>query len=124
MTPLISAGLTALLIIVAALGLDIAKDAGVVTDADERITGVIIGILLAWTGNAMPKRRAECDGCDPSAGLALRRFAGWLFVMAGAAHAVIWLVAPIELANGLAICVVVGTLAVVLLRALVLRTFT
>ena len=70
----------------------------------------------------MPKQnRAPCVAGEMSKGLAMRRFAGMMIFLAGLLHTGIWLLAPLEQASTLAMMAVAGSLAIVLLRALILR---
>jgi hypothetical protein len=57
----------------------------------------IAGAFLVFTGNAMPKMLTPLASqrCDPARAQAARRFAGWTWVLAGAAVSVAWLGLPI-----------------------------
>ena len=91
---------------------------------DERIIGVMIGILLAWCGNAVPKTGpAACAECGAARGQNMRRFAGWMLTLAGLLHALVWLFAPLEEANLLAMSVVGAATLLVLGRAAFTRTW-
>lgn len=106
------------LIIAAALGMTYAEGAGWLADGGDRSFGVIIGIMLAGMGDIMPKAAPPRNG-DPGRALRMRRFAGRAFVVAGVAHAAIWLTAPIAVANIAAMGVLAGTLLIVIMRCTV-----
>jgi len=88
---------------------------------DERAVGISIGMTLAIFGNFMPKKSKSADddqkACPEESQSALR-FAGWVFVLAGLAHALIWLLAPLDWANTAAMVVVGMALALVVLPKL------
>ena len=124
MTQLRSSLIFAALMLISAGGLAYADRLGLASNGDERIVGVMIGVLLAWTGNIMPKwGPSDCGACDATRGQSMRRFAGWMFTLAGLAHAAIWVVAPIEMANVIAMGAVGTVFVVVIGRALVTRSW-
>ena len=108
----------ALLMFVGVLGLDLAAETGAIDyAASKRVGGVIIGVVLAISGNILPKivTPLSLRKCDDSRAKATERFAGWAFVLAGIAYAAIWLVAPIKDAKMLTSFVGLGAFFVVLL---------
>ena len=115
----------AVMMIGSALAMAYADQLGLKEPADERNYGVMIGFMLAWFGNIMPKQGPEtnCAQCSPSTGQNMRRFAGWVFVIAGLAHGAVWLAAPLEVANYIAMGIVAGALVLVIGRATVTRAW-
>ncbi|NNU16107.1 hypothetical protein HK107_07205 [Parvularcula sp. ZS-1/3] len=85
------------LILLVAFGGERAQEFGWLSGEPERISGVIAGLVLVWFGNAMPKDlpHKSC-GTDPGTAFRMKRFAGWAFMLAGVAHALIWVVAPAQ----------------------------
>jgi hypothetical protein len=105
----------------AALLLKWLSSAGVIAgDTSQRLIQVAIGAVLALSGNVIPKQlqKNSDDSCEPSRQQSRRRFAGWAFVLAGLAYAIIWLVAPIESAAIISMCVVGLTVLLVLVPCL------
>ena len=89
----------AALMLLVALGSRLATASGATSSPDfaRRAVMAIAGAFLAFTGNAIPKMLtplASLD-CDPARAQAARRFAGWTWVLAGAAVCVAWLALPI-----------------------------
>ena len=93
--------------------------------AEERLNGVMIGFILMWFGNLMPKQGpdASCAQCGASDAQSMRRFAGWVFVLAGLVHSGLWLFAPLEQANLLAMLTVAAAMIVVIGRATLTRAW-
>lgn len=98
---------------------------GFTEPAEQRTTGVVTGIILAWFGNLMPKQgpNGACRECGTARGQDMRRFAGWMFLLAGLGHALVWLVAPLEQANYLAMGIIAAALGLVIGRATISRTW-
>jgi hypothetical protein len=89
---------------------------------DERAFGVVLGLILAAYGNFMPKQISpmSSDTADDSARKqSSLRFAGWIFVMVGLIHALVWIALPVAWANTAAMFDVGFGLAMVLLAALI-----
>ncbi|MEE4207911.1 MAG: hypothetical protein V2I43_01435 [Parvularcula sp.] len=103
-----------LLLLVAFLGRE-AQDLGLLAPEPERVFGVVMGSILIGLGNALPKRSAP--SCHGGAGEAfrVRRFVGWAFILAGAAHAVIWIAAPSEHAAVMAMLPVAAATVIAIL---------
>ena len=94
-----------------AAGLAYARRIGVVSpDLAVRGTMAAIGLMLAVYGNAIPK---VIKVTTPRA-RAIQRFAGWAFVLAGLAYAVIWALAPMVHAAELASAAVAAAVASVI----------
>lgn len=112
---------TAGALIGAALLLKWLSSAGVITgDTSQRLIQVAIGVVLVLSGNVVPKQLQKISdtGCEPSRQQSSQRLAGWAFVLAGLAYAVIWLVAPIDSAAIISICVVGSTVLLVFIPCL------
>jgi hypothetical protein len=71
----------------------------------ERLAGVAIGLGLAVIGNLTPKlvEPLAPRRCSPVQIQSLRRFSGWSFTLAGLAYVAVWLIAPVDLAEMLAL---------------------
>ena len=87
------------------LGANIAialRDAGYIEgDISKRIVGVVLGAVLVFMGNAMPKKLAPtCRENSNTANLArtqrVQRFMGWTFVLAGLIYMGIWLTVDLD----------------------------
>ena len=89
-----------------------------------RLNGVAVGLVLAGMANVVPRRWA-CLPIDSAAAARrqrLVRFAGRTLVVAGLAHALLWLVAPIANASYWSMAPVAGGLILIALRTVRLRT--
>ncbi|GEM_PF-1439846 len=67
-------------------------------DVAKRSVGVMLGLLLIFMGNVMPKKLAPLDseGARAAKTQATQRFVGWLFVVAGLLYATVWMVVDLE----------------------------
>jgi hypothetical protein len=87
------------LMLLVGLGNRLAAASGASTSPDfaQRAVMAIAGAFLAFTGNSIPKVLTPLASmnCDPARAQAARRFAGWTWVLAGAALCMVWLVLPI-----------------------------
>jgi hypothetical protein len=107
----------AALMMAVSLSVKLLQAFGAVADSDvsQRLTMVIVGFFIMFTGNAMPKMLTplsvmQCNGARTQA---FQRFAGWTFVLAGLAFAAAWLVLPSDIAKpGSVALIVVAGLAV------------
>jgi len=107
------------LIVAAAFALRWAEGASLVDASSDRASGVMMGLVLAWFGNLTPKQ--VTGGCGaPAVGQCseFRRFAGKMFVLAGSAYAIVWIVTPIAFASELAIATIMIPFLIVLFRGL------
>lgn len=69
-------------------------------DLSRRSLMAILGALLVFTGNAIPKTLAPLSAeCDAAKAQAAQRLAGWTWVLAGLTLAIAWLVLPVSLAE-------------------------
>lgn len=88
----------------------------------ERQAGAVMGIILIWFGNVLPKNHLPgCESCATHGRYAMRRFAGSMVMIGGAIQAFAWIIAPIEYANIIAMTGVAGSLIIIILRALITR---
>ena len=78
-------------------------------DMPDRVTQVMIGLILVLFGNATGKRPSDADPTrDGKPGMmAARRFFGLALVVGGLIHAIAWLVAPLDMANTLSMAAVI-----------------
>ncbi|WP_421785539.1 hypothetical protein [Hyphobacterium sp.] len=69
--------------------------------ASKRTAGVLIGLVLAATGNFLPKAVIPVSArrCHPARAVRAERFVGLVLMMAGIVFAAIWLFAPLEVAK-------------------------
>ena len=90
----------AALILGASLAISLATNRAVFGDmAGARMFGVVMGLVLLFTGNNLPKLTRPL--ADPSGGNAIaqkaaERFAGWVFVLAGLIYIAVWLLGPAD----------------------------
>jgi hypothetical protein len=99
--PTLSSIIFALLILVAALALKRAAAFHLVSgDIPMRGVQTIMGLLLAFYGNAIPKNVLRFREGEGGRIQSLRRTSGWLLTVAGLGYAAIWASAPLsEAAN-------------------------
>lgn len=74
-------------------------------DAPVRAMMIVNALLLAFYGNAIPKAVLRTAPAR-----AARRFAGWVFVLAGLASAALWAVAPLDVATPTSLTVIAGAI--------------
>ncbi len=99
----------AALILSGALAISLGDALGILdTIVGERLFGVMLGLTLVVTGNFLPKtvRPLTRQHCDTARLQTIERYAGWILVVAGLAHAAIWIFAPAGSANMAALMVV------------------
>ena len=86
------------LLIGAALVAVAAPRLGLIADPElpARFFGIVCGLVVAAYGNVIPRRlvRYEPESLRPARRQAAQRFAGWAFVLAGLANALVWAFAP------------------------------
>jgi len=93
----------------AMIAVSIAAAWGVMTGAlgagtPVRVMMVFNALILAYYGNAIPKAVLR----TPIA-RAVRRFAGWVFVLGGLISAALWAFAPLDIATPAAMTVTAGS---------------
>jgi hypothetical protein len=92
-------------------------------EAGSRLMGVLMGGLVVVYANAAPKSLTPLSRmrCNVATEQALRRFTGWALTIGGLAYALIWVVAPLESANMLAMGALGTAFLLVLARMLEAR---
>ncbi|HEY5412078.1 MAG TPA: hypothetical protein VIJ94_15255, partial [Caulobacteraceae bacterium] len=75
-----------------------------------RWTNVVAGGYFVLRGNRLPKILTPLSDlrCAPATMLTLQRGAGWIFILAGLAYAVLWLALPVRLAEPIGAAVIVA----------------
>jgi len=89
------------LILAASFGLAVVAALDLIDIAvSERAMGVVLGAVLVFVGNALPKTLEPVSStrCAQTK-QTLHRFAGWTFVLAGLAYAAAWVILPVESAG-------------------------
>lgn len=92
------------LILLGAITLSVLQTAEVIDgDISKRMIGVILGAVLVFLGNAMPKKLAPIDAqgncaanCDPVRNQRIQRFLGWTFVIAGLLYMGVWMLVDLD----------------------------
>ncbi|MBS0294846.1 MAG: hypothetical protein JSR45_00955 [Proteobacteria bacterium] len=93
---------SAVLLVGASIAMVILRRAGVIDDNPTRGVMVIIGLLLALYSNLIPKTFTA----KSARALAVKRLAGWVFVLSGLGYAAVWMFAPFESAPDWSMAVV------------------
>lgn len=109
----------AAILLITAYGLSLLADFNWVgADMPDRVTQVMIGLVLVLFGNATGKREKDADptGDGKPALMAARRFFGLALVLGGLVHAGAWLLAPLDLANTISMVAVIAALVAGLAR--------
>lgn len=102
--------------------LAIARATGAIARDDEslalRLLGIGCGLVIVFYGNIVPKRTACFDPASPDAARRqkLQRYSGWVFVLAGLANTLIWVLAPIRQAALWSMVPLAAGLALIALR--------
>jgi hypothetical protein len=87
------------------------------SETSTRIVIGLIGLMVAWAGNRMPKALA------PNALIQqVQRVGGWSIALSGLVYAGLWAFAPIEVAKVVGSAVVIAGIAVTLGYCLSLRS--
>lgn len=88
--------------------------------------GVLMGGVLIFMGNYIPKRLPTLDEAefDQVKVLAMKRFTGWAFVLAGLGYILAWTIWPTWTANIIASALVLLATALILLRRTLTRLNT
>jgi uncharacterized membrane protein len=105
------------LILAVTLGAKLASTLGAANGADlqERIMMAILGACIVFTGNTIPKTLTRLPALEEDAARvqALRRFAGWTWVLTGLAFAIAWLALPVELSVRLSFVLLPGGMLII-----------
>lgn len=104
----------AALIVAFSLGATLAGALGAIhaSDLGRRTTMAILGAVLMFTGNAMPKTLTPLSAlkCDVAKVQTFQRFAGWTWVLTGLGFAIAWLALPVRAATPVSLALVAGGL--------------
>ncbi len=98
--------------------LTILEGQGIIPDGGERGTGVVIGLVLAWTGNLMPKWGTAKSCATDGEAFRMRRFSGIVLMLGGIGYALAFLFAPLEQAAYWAMLPVILALLMILLMVI------
>lgn len=119
------------LILLGAITLSVLQTAEVIDgDVSKRMIGVILGAVLVFMGNTMPKKLAPIDAqgsCaangDPARNQKLQRFMGWTFVIAGLLYMGVWMLVDLD-KTGFAVLLTfpVAVGLIMMTRLVILRT--
>lgn len=109
------------LMVGSALGLTALEAAGVFPDAGERGFGVVMGLILAWTGNMMPKWGADKKCTSDGEAFRMKRFAGITMMLGGLGYALAYLLAPLDAAPYWAMAPVFVALSLIFIMVLIKR---
>lgn len=101
-----SLGLAALQIGAALAATGAARLEWISQEQATRVAMAVIGLALAVMANAIPKAMGGNANSR-----AIKRVTGWSLALAGLAHAAIWLLAPISVANLASVTAVIAALA-------------
>jgi hypothetical protein len=105
-----------------ALVLAFFRPAGMAAGDGMRVLGVLMGLMVVFYANEVPKRLPQVTGCDPARQQSLRRFIGWTLVLGALGYAIAWIAAPIRIAPLLAILLLGAALTVVFGRITFVRS--
>jgi len=105
-------------ILALSLSADLARRLGYVDgDVSRRVVTSVIGLMVAWTGNRMPKAFVP-SACARQ----FRRVGGWSMMLSGLVYAGLWAFAPIQVAFTWGCAAVIAGMAVTIAYGLSLRT--
>ena len=112
------------LILALAFGLEIARTLHLIaSQMPDRLVAVALGVILMLIGNQLPKllQPMQDEQCQSARSLALKRFAGWMLVLAGFGYGLVWLILPVSDAGQIAITVLGAPLALMMARIVWVR---
>jgi len=107
--PLIASLAVAALMLAVAAGLKYAESASMIgREMSARTIQVVIGLMLAGYANFMPKSLGSPRSSAEAARWAQSalRVGGWSFAIAGLGYALMWALAPLEIADVMSILIV------------------
>jgi len=92
-------------------------------DLQERVMMAILGACIVFTGNMIPKTLTRLPALEEDAARvqALRRFAGWTWVLTGLAFAISWLALPVELSERLSFVLLPGGMLIIAAQMIRMR---
>ena len=84
-------------------------------EAVQRLMGLLMGTVVILSANLIPKRLVPLArlSCDPAREQALRRVCGRVLVLGGLGYTLAFVLAPIQVAPVLAICLLAPAVVVV-----------
>jgi hypothetical protein len=115
--PLVVSLAAAGLLLAAAAGLKYAESIGLIgRDMSARTIQVIIGLMLAAYANFMPKSLGSPRGSTEAARWAQSalRVGGWSFAIAGLGYALMWALAPLDIADVISMAIVMSAMVATL----------
>jgi 4-hydroxybenzoate polyprenyltransferase len=107
--PILSGIIFGLLLVVVALSLKSAAAHHIVSgDVPLRAIEMLMGLMIAFYGNAIPKtlQRLREGKVESGRVQSLRRTVGWLLTVGGLGFAAVWAVAPLSEAAGWSVAVI------------------
>lgn len=108
--PMLASLVFAGLFVIGALALKYASARHLVSgDVPMRGYQVLMGLMIAFYGNVIPKNLPRFREGQSSRIQSLQRTSGWLFTLAGLGYAAIWVGAPLAVAAGWSVTVVGAT---------------
>lgn len=92
-------------------------------DISRRTTMILLGVLMAMTGNEMPKTLTPLSAlqCDPARIQAFQRFAGWTWVLTGLSFSTAWVVLPMTIARPVSTVLLLGGMFLIATQLMRLR---
>ena len=107
----------AISILAVAFALNLAREAGYLgAETPQRITTTMMGLMVAWLGNRMPKAIVP-SACARQA----KRVAGWTMTLSGLIYAALYAFAPLHVAFVYGCGAIVAGLLITLTYCLSLR---
>lgn len=107
-------------ILVVALGARYARELGYIDqETTTRLVAGLLGLMIAWSGNRMPKAIAPSEWIRQA-----KRLGGWSMVLSGLVYAGLWAFAPIPVAKVVGSAVVILGIALTFGYCLTLRNKT
>lgn len=116
------------LILLGAMGTAALRSAEIIEgDLSKRIAGLVIGAVLVFMGNAMPKKLVPLDaaGCcatNPARAQKIQRFMAWAFVLMGLFYMAVWALLDLDHASTAVLLTLPAAIALLItVRLLTLR---
>jgi hypothetical protein len=112
--PILSGIVFGVLILISALALKYAAARHLVSgDVPMRAIQILIGLMMAFNGSAIPKKLPRFREGESGVVQSLQRTVGWLLTVAGLGYAAAWALAPLSEAAGWSMAVVGAAIALV-----------
>tara|TARA_Y100000052_G_C2876651_1_gene43089 strand:+ start:107 stop:493 length:387 start_codon:yes stop_codon:yes gene_type:complete len=109
-------GYAAFILIAAILAATARAQGWIPEDMPDRFMGIMMGLMVATFANPVAKRLPGEKSRPGQA--AFKRFFALVMVLAGLGHSLVWLVAPVDLANWIAMSVILVGFVLIAARAL------